>query len=253
MEWCGSHTPGQDHRRGNGPDLTLDRTKSLDDYRGLARRYDRATRRIDAVRRSAVAALQLERGESVIDVACGTGFCFAPIIEAIGPQGTLFAFDQSRALLAQAAERARGAGWANVVLVESSAEDVNFRPWLDERAARTPTAVLFSYAHDVMQSESALRNILGQAQSGARVAATGTKLWPRWLWPASALVNRYLWHTHERYITARERNFDQPWRLLASHLTQLRVRVLWPGWRYIAIGRLATSDTAARSAASRAA
>ena len=221
--------------------MPLDRPKSLDDYHRLAQRYDRATRRIDAVRRSAVTALRLERGDSVIDAACGTGFCFGPIVAAIGREGTLLAFDQSRSLLAQAAERIRSAKWTNVVLVESSAEDVNFQPWLVERGARTPTAVLFSYAHDVMQSESALRNLLGQVQPGARVAATGTKLWPRWLWPASAIVNLYLWRTHARYITARERNFDQPWRLLASHLTDMHVRVLWPGWRYIASGRLATN------------
>jgi demethylmenaquinone methyltransferase/2-methoxy-6-polyprenyl-1,4-benzoquinol methylase len=227
--------------------VPLDHARSLDDYRGLAHRYDRATRRIDAVRRLAVASLQLEPGDSVIDVACGTGFCFAPIVAALGREGTLFAFDQSAALLAQARERIRRAGWTNVVLLESSAEAVDFGPWIAERGASTPTAVLFSYAHDVMQSHAALRNILCQARPGARVAATSTKLWPRALWPASALVNRYLWRTHERYITARDRNFDQPWRLLAGYLTDLRVRVLWPGWRYVAVGRLA-GDAAARSA-----
>ena len=221
--------------------MPLDHTKALDNYRALAGQYDRATRRIDAVRRLAVASLQLESGESVIDVACGTGFCFAPIIAAIGAQGTLLAFDQSAALLTQARERTRHAGSANVVLIESSAEDVDFGPWIAARGARAPTAVLFSYAHDVMQSATALRNILSQASPGARVAATGTKLWPRSLWPASVLVNRYLWRTHERYITARDRNFDQPWRLLAGYLTDLRVRVLWPGWRYLAIGRVAAN------------
>lgn len=231
--------------------MPLDHTKSLDDYRALAHRYDRATRRIEAVRRLAVASLELERGESVIDAACGTGFCFAPILAAIGRQGTLFAFDQSAALLAQARERILHAGAGNVVLLESTAEDVDFRPWIAERGARAPTAVLFSYAHDVMQSEAALRNILSQASAGARVAATGTQLWPRALWPASALVNRYLWRTHERYITARDRNFDRPWRLLAGYLTNLRVRVLWPGWRYVASGRLAADVVGEPANASR--
>ena len=221
--------------------MPLDHTKSLENYRLLAHRHDRATRRIEAVRRLAVASLGLERGESVIDVACGTGFCFAPILEAIGPEGTLFAFDQSGALLAQAHERVLRADWTNVVLLESTAETVDFRPWIARRGARVPTAVLFSYAHDVMQSDAALRNILAHAQAGARVAATSTKLLPRSLWPASALVNRYLWRTHERYITARDRNFDQPWRLLAGYLSDLRVRVLWPGWRYVAFGRLAAN------------
>ena len=225
--------------------MPLDRAKSIDDYRSLAHRYDCATRRINTVRQAAVAALRLEPGESVIDVACGTGFCFASIIDAIGPQGTLFAFDQSPALLAQAQERIRSAGWTNVVLLESSAECVDFGPWL--AGMRAPTAVLFSYAHDVMQSQAAVENILSQAQIGARVAATSTKLWPRWLWPASAIVNRYLEHTHERYITARDRNFDRPWRVLARYLSDLDVQVLWPGWRYVARGRLDAGIIASRA------
>jgi SAM-dependent methyltransferase len=219
--------------------VPLDRSKSIDDYRALAARYDRATRRIDAVRRSAVEALDLKPGETVIDVACGTGYCFAPIMARIGATGTLLAFDQSPELLAVARARAHDAGWQNVVVVEAGAEQVDFGAALTGRSAPTPAAVLFSYAHDVMQSRAALTNIFGQVQSGARVAATGTRLWPRWwLWPLSICVNAYLWRTHERYITARESNFDQPWRLLATFLNDVRVSVYWPGWRYVARGRL---------------
>lgn len=216
--------------------MPLDRVKSLDDYRALAERYDRATRRINAVRRRAVAALQLRRGDVVIDAGCGTGFCFAPILAAIGQEGTLLAFDQSPELLAVARDRIRFAGWRNVVVVEAAGESIDFRPYLDRANAQYASAALFSYVHDVMQSHAALRNILAQVRPGARVAATSTKLWPRSAWPLSALVNRYLWHTHSRYITARDRNFDQPWRLLAQYLDDLQVRTYWPGWRYVAVG-----------------
>lgn len=209
--------------------------KSVEDYRALAARYDHATRRINAIRLAAVAALGLQPGETVLDVGCGTGFSFAPILEAIGPEGCLLAFDHSPALLDIARGRIAQAGWENVVLHEALAESVDFRPDLTARAAKAPSAVLFSYVHDVLQSETALDNLLSHAPPGARVAIAGTRLWPWWGLP----VNLYLYVTHRRYITNRRENFRAPWTKLARRLDNFEVEVRWPpGWRYLATGTL---------------
>ena len=93
--------------------------------------------------------------------------------------------------------------------------------------------------HDILQSEAGLANLLRQAAVDARVAVTSTRLWPRSWWPLAPLVNVYLWRTHEQFITSREENFDRPWRKLERSLRDVRVQVCWPGWRYVATGRLA--------------
>lgn len=204
--------------------------KALADYREIAAQYDHATRRINGVRLKAIEALRLAPAQTVLDVGCGTGFCFEAILARIGPAGRLIAFDPSPDLLAIAAERVRAGGWRNVSLLEASAERVDL-------GAAKPTALLFSYVHDIMQSEAALKNLLAQAAPGARVAITSTRLWPS-SWPLSTIVNRYLWRTHEKYITNREENFARPWAKLEAELEGLRVTVCWPGWRYIAAGRL---------------
>ena len=205
--------------------------KALADYRELALRYDYYTRRINGVRRKAVGALALAPGETVLDVGCGTGYCFSDVLEAVGLQGRLIAFDPSRDLLEVARRRIESNGWKNVTLLCETAEAVDL-------AGERPSALLFSYVHDIMQSDAALDNLLAQAAPGARVAMTSTRLWPRRWWPLAPLVNRYLWRTHERFITNREENFDRPWRKLEFRLEHVRARACWPGWRYVATGRV---------------
>ena len=56
--------------------------------------------------------------------------------------------------------------------------------------------------------------------------------------------NRYHYCTHESDLTDREENFDQPWAKLARRLEQLRLRIYWPGWSYLATGRLSESGQA---------
>jgi len=218
--------------------MALDPDKSVADYRAIAARYDYSTRRVNGVRRETIAALKLRPGETVLDVGCGTGFSFAPIRAAIGARGTLLAFDHSDDLLAIARHRIAEAGWRNVVLMRARAETVDFRGDIARLGVAPPAALLFSYVHDVMQSEAALDNLLAQAAPGARVAITSTKLWPRAWWPLCVPVNAYLYRTHERYITNREENFDRPWAKLARRLDNFAVRTCWPGWRYVATGTL---------------
>ena len=207
--------------------MTADAGKSVADYRAIAAQYDQATRRINGVRRDAVGALNLEPDETVMDVGCGSGFSFGPILEAIGPSGRLLAFDHSPELLSIAESRIENAGWKNVVLRESTAEAIQF----DSPAS----ALLFSYVHDVLQSEAAIDNLLRQASPRARVALCGTKLLPWWGLP----VNVYLYVTHRHYITNRNENFHAPWTKLARRLDSLDVQVRWPpGWRYVATGNV---------------
>jgi len=206
--------------------MQADAARSVADYAQLAARYDRRTRLINAQRLRAVSALALRPGDVALDAGSGTGFSFAAIEEGIGPGGRLLAFDHSQELLAIARTRAAQAGWRNVTIVQAAAETARFDAAAD--------ALLFSYVHDILQSEAALDNLLAQAKPGARVAMCGTCLWPRWGVP----VNWYLRVTHRHYITNME-NFERPWAKLATRLEDFRLEVRWPpGWRYLATGRL---------------
>ena len=193
-------------------------------YRGLARRYDHYTRRINRVRERAIAALQLRSGETVLDAGCGTGWCFPHLARAIGAGGRLLAFDPSPEMLALARGRA---------LEPRPRLDVQQATGEEVRLPAPPDAVLFSYTHDLIRSRRALENILRQARPGTRVAATSTKLYAPWLFPA----NWYLRYSHREYITNFE-GFEAPWSVLAEYLDDFRVDTA--GWtqHYVATGRV---------------
>jgi len=200
-----------------------DLRRAVAHYRELAPRYDHYTRRINRIRERTIAALGLRRGEAVLDAGCGTGWCFPALAAGVGPEGRIVAFDPSPEMLAQAHERPTSG--TRVDLIQATGEEVRLPLAVD--------AILFSYTHDVIRSRRALENLFAQARPGARVAATSTKLYAPWLFPA----NWYLRVTHRAYITNFE-SFAAPWSLLGEMLEDFRVETNGLTQHYVATGRV---------------
>jgi ubiquinone/menaquinone biosynthesis C-methylase UbiE len=198
-----------------------DRARAIERYRSAASGYDRHMWFARGTHREAVRRLELEPGQVVLDVACGTGLNFARIREAIGAEGRLIGLDLSPDMLAAAQRRVERSGWTNVTLIEAAAEDA--------RLPVPPDALLFAFSHDVLRSPAALDNLLGGARRGARVVAAGGKWPPRWIVPVHAFV---AWQA-PRYVTTME-GFDRPWTLLEERVDRLAVRPRALGAAYIA-------------------
>lgn len=199
-----------------------DLVRAVAHYRDLAPRYDHYTRRINEIRERAIDALALRAGESVLDAGCGTGWCLPRLAQRVGASGTVIAFDPSHEMLAIARSRPVA---STLHLVESTAQQAKLPQPVD--------AILFSYTHDVIRSREALENLFGQARPGARVAATSTKLYAGWLFPA----NWYLRATHRAYITNFD-GFEAPWSVLATMLDDFSVRTGPFTQHYVATGRV---------------
>ncbi len=114
-------------------------------YRKKAKHYDISCRLYPAPgypqrsqRLRAVQALGLRAGDSVIDIACGTGLNFPLIEEAIGPGGRIVGVDLTDAMLARAEDRIDTNGWRNISLVQADAVDFDFPTQVD--------AILSTYA-----------------------------------------------------------------------------------------------------------
>ena len=117
----------------------------IESYRKKANHYNFTSRLYpvpgypqQAQRRRAVRALGLRPGDSVVDIACGTGQNFPLIEQAIGPAGRIVGVDLTDAMLAQAQHRIDGNGWSNVSLVQADAEEFAFPAAVD--------AILSTYA-----------------------------------------------------------------------------------------------------------
>src|SRR6201993_4228764 len=102
-------------------------------YRKKAKRYDITSRLYPvpgypqrAQRLRAVQALGLRPGDTVVEIACGTGLNFPLIQQAIGPHGRIVGVDLTDAMLAQAQHRIETNGWSNISLVQADAAEFDF-------------------------------------------------------------------------------------------------------------------------------
>jgi ubiquinone/menaquinone biosynthesis C-methylase UbiE len=206
-----------------------DPVRALNNYRHLAAGYDGTCTRITALRQRAVLALQLKPGETVFDIACGTGSTLIDLAAAVGAEGHVAGVELSPEMAALASKRVTAAGLAGRVKVIVCA--VESMP-LDRKA----DALLFCYTHDVLQSPAAMNRVLELAKPGARIVILGMKALPwLWGWP----VNVFNMVRARRYMTT-YRNLRKPWRLLEEHDASLCVvhSALW-GSAYIAVGTAA--------------
>jgi len=200
--------------------------RAVERYRAHAAGYDASATRTMALRRRTIAALQLVPGDSVLDVASGTGLSFPLLVAGAGPGGRVTGVDLSPDMMRLAGERIARAGWTNVSLVESAIEEARFADRFD--------ALLFNFTHDVLQSPAALVRLFAAARPGARVAVSGSKLFPAWLAPANVVVRRI----NAPYVTTFA-GMRRPWRYLVEYVPGLRIRpALW-GAGYLAWGRYA--------------
>src|SRR4029453_1315063 len=117
----------------------------IETYRKKAKHYDITSRFYPvpgypqrAQRLRAAQALGLRPGDSVVEIACGTGLNFSLIEQEIGPDGRIVGVDLADALLAQAQHRIETNGWSNISLVQANAAEFDFPTEVD--------AILSTYA-----------------------------------------------------------------------------------------------------------
>lgn len=205
-----------------------DARRALGNYRQLAEGYDATCTRIEALRRRALYELALQPGETVFDVACGTGPMLPLLAGSVGVEGHVIGIELSPEMARQAQHRIDGVTFgARVTLAQGAVEQFE--------SPHKADALLFCYAHDVLQSPAAIDRLISVSKPGARVAMVGMKTLPWWWgWP----VNAFNLYRARRYLTTYA-GLDRPWRLLEEHGASLRQvhSGLW-GSAYIAVGRM---------------
>lgn len=201
-----------------------DAHRSIRSYRRLAKHYDESCMPVMPIREQAVALLNLQEGDVVVDVASGTGLSFPLLMNAIGPGGQLIAVEHSPEMMAIARQRVQAAGWQNVTLIEGKVEEADV-PLLAD-------AVLFHCTHDVLQSPAALALLFKRTRPGARIAVVGAKFTSWWLVP----LNLWVMFRARHYLTTYS-GLRQPWRYLRRYVPGLVVRPYLQNTGYVAHGR----------------
>jgi ubiquinone/menaquinone biosynthesis C-methylase UbiE len=165
------------------------------DQQAITRQYDRVAPFYRALsplflinplaRRRGVAALALRPGDTVLEVAVGTGRNLSYLVEAVGPTGTVIGVDLSAGMLREAAKLVERRGWRNVELIEGDATMLDLDRDLD--------AIFFSLAWSVIPAPvAALSRIWDRLRPGGRVAVMEISLAETHLRPVLAPIGRQL-------------------------------------------------------------
>jgi len=118
----------------------------------VASRYDRMARwyrfagplilLAPGFRRKAVKRLGLKRGDTALEIGCGTGRNLALLCEAVGTDGVVIGIDASQGMLAQAQRLVTRHDWKNVRLILEDAAELALEEQVD--------AVFFSLSYSVL-------------------------------------------------------------------------------------------------------
>lgn len=206
----------------------------MDIYQRRARRYDLTSRlqtlmgfSIDRYRKLAVRTLNLKPGDTVVEVGCGTGVALQALQAAVGPQGRVIAADLSEAMLAKAAHRVRKFGWRNVQLHQADVGAWSFPEHVNGVLATFALTLIPHYADVIARGARALVPGGRFVMVDIRVPTSG----PPWLLRVWARSSRAFGITPD----LAER---MPWMSLHTHFAHVRVRSLYFGRAYLAVGEV---------------
>lgn len=193
-------------------------------YRARAAHYDEELAPFEPLRQDAIARLNLQAGQTVLDVGCGTGLSFAPLLQWLGQSGRIVGIEQSPEMMTKAQERVTTGAWAQQIhLVLAPAEVAHWQGLAD--------AALFHFTHDILRRPAALDNVLKHLKPGAHVVATGLQWAAPWAWP----VNLFVMGAAAYSVGALD-GLAQPWSELATRLQGFEVHPTWMGSIFMATG-----------------
>lgn len=210
--------------------LTRDAVKDI--YNRNARYYDLAVwgyylagMPIRKWRRMAVSALQLQRGDTVVEVGCGTGLNFDLLQKAVGPSGRIIGIDISEAMLERARALLRDRGWQNVELVCGSVSDFEF-----------PEGVGGIVAMGVLTYEPEFDDVIKRGakalSSGRRWVVLDYKMpsgWQRIFAPLFIAIG-------SSFGVSKDLMDRRIWEAVERHLRNTQMRELYGGFVYIVSG-----------------
>lgn len=213
--------------------MALDRDAVIDIYRRRARRYDFTASlyhligfRIEAYRRTAVASLGLRSGDTVVDVACGTGLNFPLLERAVGPAGRIIGVDATDAMLDQARRRTEREGWKNVELVNCDAARFDFPRSLGGILSTFALAIVPEYDDVIARGAASLL-------PGRRWVVVDLKV-PAW--PGARLVARRLVPLVRPFAVTLDVGDRHLWESMARHMKKVTMSERYFGFAYIATG-----------------
>ncbi len=201
--------------------MSISREALRTKYGRLSKRYDSWIEagkfrgfQFNTYRPHAVDRLQLQPGDHVVDLACGTGLNFPLILERIGEEGRLTGVDLTPEMLKCASDRVEQNGWKNVELVQSDMLDYEFPERINAVLSTGAFGYISEYDHVIETAARALvpdgRLAILDGKSPEGMASWAFKLYVSLFKPFELSMDYFKprpWETIERYFETT--NFDE--------------------------------------------
>jgi demethylmenaquinone methyltransferase/2-methoxy-6-polyprenyl-1,4-benzoquinol methylase len=176
------------------------------------------------MRRLTLDHLNLQPGQTVLDIACGTGANFPYILERIGPTGRLVGLDYSAAMLEEAQRQVDQHGWQNVTLLQHDAANFQLNQTFDAVLCVLGMVVIPDYIN-------AMQRAIEHTRPGGRLAIADLCENQRWYMQP---FNKLMEALDATLITDTTR---RPWELMQPWVEGYRREELLAGYMYVASGR----------------
>ena len=201
-------------------------------YRKRAKRYDFNANayyllgiREFAYRKIGVEALKLKKGDTVIEIGCGTGLNFSLLRKKVGPDGNIIGVDLTPEMLEKADKRIRRNGWKNVTLVQSDAAEYLFPEHIDGIISTFAITLVPEYDRVIQKGAAAL-------SPNARFVIVDFKKpdrWPMWMIKLFVILTR-------PFGVSLDIADRHPWKSVARYMTLVGFRELYLGALYLCVG-----------------
>ena len=175
------------------------------------------------LRRETIGSLRLQAGQTVLDIACGTGRNFPLILEKIGATGKLVGVDYTAAMLAKAQKRVEREGWKNVELIHADAAQIDLKRKFDAALCTLAIGVIPNY-------RSALDRIAAHVKPGGRLAISDGKRSSLWYGLP------FNWWAELAGYGAGEDMSRRPWESLPALVDDFFYKEWFSGFFYVAGG-----------------
>lgn len=219
--------------------MALSKQEVHDLYVKRAKRYDLGLKlyglfgfRLDWYRKLAVESLSLQAGDTIIDLACGTGLNFEYLQRAVGEEGRIIGVDLTDAMLDQARQRVAVNGWRNVDLIQADLAEYSF-------PTTGVAGIMSSYAITLVpEFDRVIQRGAEALRPGGRLAILDFKkprYWPEWLIRLGAWL-------YKSYGVSLDLAVRHPWESVNRYLHPVLFREFYFGGLYLSVGERVTYE-----------
>lgn len=179
--------------------------------------------RENAYRKNAVKLLNLQPGDTVVEIGCGTGLNFQYFQEQIGPTGRIIGVDLTPDMLSAARKRCKKHNWSNVELIEQNAALFEF--------PKNVGGIISTFALTLMpEYKLIIEKAAGSLSPEKNMVLLDIKLpdWPKLLIELAVLLLR-------PFGVSLDLGQRHPWEDMQQTFGNLRMYEIYLGGVYIAV------------------